>query len=504
MNNLKTRGAAVYRLASGIQFAAFKFLAVTTAIFIWASFAHYFDAKFGPAVAAVMGVVAIIVMYYLIDKGLDGIIEFLADEKINPGDADAEANPRARKQFIRTVVLMAFIRLLATGTTSIWGSYEIADYVTEAPDNSAALQQMQNENATVQQTRNSLQQSLQQTRNSEAERVKKAKQDGHATVVAALAKHPRQEVRDGMRRQENWYMTTKKLKKYRDGYLVALKDSAQQVQAEAGKTAAIEASLLALNTDGVKAAQETKSALVRVEESKVQAYESKKARRTNFLIIADVLSVFFGLVSVWIKATFRAAVGVHSVTQEKTVEAIIWAALTRWWNLFLGWLERLLGVDLDGNGAIGMAGSPATQTAPAKSRVKPGVVAGAVARNQIGFFGKGATGATIPATVDPQQLEIPVGNSASASQQNLIIGADGDEVARLKDAIYRVRQSISADETNKRKTEYAEKHPELKLPKAGIISTINGRLAQKRALMQTLEQQLQQAISQQDVISVKK
>ncbi len=482
-NNLKTRGAAVYRLASGIQFAAFKFLAVTTAIFIWASFAHYFDAKFGPAVAAVMGVVAIIVMYYLIDKGLDGLVEFLADEKINPGDLDADANPKARKQFIRMVMFMALIRLLATGTTSIWGSYEIADYVTEAPDNGAALQQMESENKTLQQTRNSLQQSLQQTRNSEAARVKKAKQDGHATVVAALEKHPRKEVRDGMRRGENWYMTTKKLKKYRDGYLVALKDSAQTVQAESEKAGAIEASLLALNTDGVKAAQETKSALVRVEESKVQAYENKKARRTNFLIIADVLSVFFGLLSVWIRATFRAAVGVHAVTQEKTIEAIIWAFVVRVWNGFLGWLERVLKVDLDGNGTIGLAGSPATQTAPAKPRAKPGVVAGAVARNQIGFFGNGNKGATIPATDTQQQPATPVANSVEAAQQiNITTGVNEEEVRKLQGAITRLNASIRADKSNLSKGN-------------GNPSTITARLTQKAVDLRTLETKLSEMLS---------
>jgi len=379
-------------------------------------------------------------------------------------------------------MFMALIRLLATGTTSIWGSYEIADYVTEAPDNGAALQQMQNENATLQQTRNSLQQSLQQTRNSETERVKKAKQDGHATVVAALEKHPRQEVRDGMRRRENWYMTTKKLKKYRDGYLVALKDSAQTVQAESEKAAAIEASLLALNTDGVKAAQETKSALVRVEESKVEAYENKKSRRTNFLIIADVLSVFFGLLSVWIRATFRAAVGVHAVTQEKTIEAIIWAFVVRVWNGFLGWLERVLRVDLDGNGTIGMAGSPETQTAPAKPRAKPGVVTGAVARNQIGFFGKGNKGATIPATDTQQQAATPVANSVEAQQINITTGVNEEEVRKLQGAITRLNASIRADKSNLSKGN-------------GNPSTITARLTQKAVDLRTLEARLSEALT---------
>ena len=356
-SNLKTRGAVVYRLAAAIKFAAFKFLAVTTAIFAWATFSRYFISSFGHTIALVLSVIAIAVMYFLIDKGLDKLVEFIADERINPGDQSDQGSPGAKRWFFRTVVFLAAIRLIATGTTSIWGSYEIADYVTEAPDNTAALKQMESENKSLETTRNSLTKQLETARKTEGNRLKQAKQAGHAAVESALAKHPREEVRRGMRQGQTWYMTTPKLKKYRNGYLDAVKDSARIVQDEAGKAAGIESSLLALNTDGVKESQKTKSALVRVEEAKVEAYQAKKSRRTNFLIIADVLSVFFGLMSIITQATFRAAVGVHSVTEEKNIEGILLAAMSKWWFALLNRLEKLLHVDLDGNGVIGMSGN---------------------------------------------------------------------------------------------------------------------------------------------------
>lgn len=419
MSNLKVRGAVVYRLASAIKFAAFKFLAVTTAIFAWATFSRYFITSFGHTMALVLSTVAILVMYFLIDKGLDKLVEFVADERINPGSQDDQGNPKAKRWFFRTVVFLAVIRLLATGTTSIWGSYEIADYVTEAPDNTAALQQMQDENKSLETTRNSLNKQLETARKTEGNRLKQAKATGHAAVESALSKHPREEVRRGIRQGQTWYMTTPKLKKYRDGYLAAVKDSARIVQDEAGKAVSIESSLLALNTDGVKASQDTKSALVRVEEAKVEAYQAKKSRRTNFLIIADVLSVFFGLLSIITQATFRAAVGVHSVTEEKNIEGILLAAMSKWWFALLNGLEKLLKVDLDGNGVIGMSANQVPVSGNGNSGNSSGTNKGT---NQGGIPGKPAylpvsNSAGPIVAQQPQRILLDVSNLKKATRK---------------------------------------------------------------------------------------
>lgn len=467
-SNLKTRGAVVYRLASAIKFAAFKFLAATTAIFIWASFNHYFLEKFGAGIAAVMSIVAIIVMFFLIDKGLDAIIEFLADEKINPGSPSSDENPKARRTFMRTVMFLALIRLLATGTTSIWGSYEIADYITEAPDNTAAIGAMENENKSLEQARNSLQQQIKQAQQTERSRVQQARQQGATLVEGALAQHASKDVQRGLRSGKKWYMTTSKLKKVRTAYLSAVADSTKMVQTEIGKVAAIEAQLLTLNTSGFQATQEIKNTLARAEEAKVTAYEGRKSRRTNFLIIADVLSVMFGLLAVWVRATFRAAVGVHSITEEKSVEGILLAAAVRVWNAFLGWLERVLKVDIDGNGQIGMAGGVDKNTTQAQNK-----------HLQIGFFKKGATGAAD----NPQQGATPVTNSVAGLQQiNITTGVDAEKVQQLQQAINRLRASIRADESNLRNGN-------------GNAGTIIDRLARKNADLIALQTELEKELA---------
>ena len=485
MSNLKVRGAVVYRLASAIKFAAFGFLALTTAIFVWASFSNYFFEKFGPAVASVMGVVAIIVMYFLIDKGLDKLVEFLADEKINPGTPSSDENPKAKKAFIRIALFMALIRLLATGTTSIWGSYEIADYITKEPDHGNATEQLENENKSLESTRASIEKQLSSAQKTEKERVKQARQQGATLVAVALSQHASDDVRQGLRAGKRWYMTTPKLKKVRTAYQKAIADSTALVQAEIGKVSAIESSLLVLNTDGVKASQATKSTLVKLEDGKDRDYKAKKSRRTNFLIIADVLSVLFGLLAVWVRATFRAAVGVHSINEEKSIEGILWAAIVRVWNLFLNWLEKLLGVDLDGNGAIGMASGQTS--VGGVNNGQTGQQTGAVAQHrQIGFFGKNNQGAT----VDPQQPATPVTNSPQALQQTLIItGVNGDEVQQLQDAIVRMKNSIRADESNLR----ASLDPNQ--PNKGNPETIRARIEKKQQTLQQLQYQLQQALS---------
>lgn len=359
---LQKRGETVYRLTSMVQWAAFKFLALTTAIFIWVSFYGYFSQKVGDFIAPLLGVVAVIIMFFLIDKGLDSLFEFIADERLSPSIGEGPDQDANRARFIRVVVVLAAIRLIATGTTSIWGSFEIAEFVTDKPDETAIVQQMSEENKSLETARNSLSKQLETAKHDEGNRVNHAKRDGHAAVNAAVAKHPRPEVQDGVRNMRGWYATTPKLKKYRDGVNTAKADSARAVRAEIEKAKTLEAQLIALETEGLKAANDIKLKLADVAVSHATQYENTKSRRGNFLIVVDFIAVIFGLISVWIRATYRAAVGQDSVLEERTFEGIMWAAIRQWSDAILVWLEKLLRVDLDANGTIGSVGKQAQAT----------------------------------------------------------------------------------------------------------------------------------------------
>lgn len=353
---LQRRGATVYRLAGFIRWAAFKFLALTTSIFIWVSFYGYFSQKVGDIVAPALGVVAVIIMFFLIDKGLDNLIEFIADERLSPSASEGPDGAKARRRFVNWVAIITVVRLLATGTTSIWGSFEIAEFVTDKPDETAIVQQMSSENQTLETARNSLSKQLETARKTEGNRVKQAKRNGHAAVNAAVAKHPRPEVQDGVRNMRGWYSTTPKLRKYRDGVNAAKADSARMVSQEIASVRTLEAQIVALETDGLKAANDIKSKLAEVAVSHANQYQQTKARRGNFLIVVDFLAVLFGLIAVWIRATYRAAVGQESELEERTLEGILWAAIQQYSNAFLAWLEKLLRIDVDGNGVIGTVG----------------------------------------------------------------------------------------------------------------------------------------------------
>jgi len=350
-SKLEKRGRQVYRLASLIQWAAFKFLAATTAIFIWASFHAYFEAKMGPQAAAVLGVVAMFVMFTLIDKGLDSLIEFLADERMSPTKGE-ESNPKARRWFFRIVVILAFARLVATGTTSLWGSFEIADFVTEKPDETRVTEAMEKESDALDKSRTSIEKQLRQARRTEKSRVSSAKKQG-AVIVDASLTHPNPDVHRGFRERHGWYWTTPKLRKYRDAYKKAVADSAALVAVELSKAANLETALVRVNTETTTKSQEIRDKLADVAVQEVQGYKAKKARRTNFLIIADFLAVLFGIIAVWIRATYRAAVGVESELEEKTFEGVLAAAVKKWTLAVIEWVERLLRVDLNGDGKVG-------------------------------------------------------------------------------------------------------------------------------------------------------
>lgn len=367
-DRMRIRGLVVYRLAGLVKWAAFKFLAITTALFIWASFHSYFVTKYGDFWAAVLGSVAVVIMFALIDKGLDALIEFLADEKMNPstGDDTDPAHLKARKIFLRTVIVLAVFRLLATGTTSIWGSFEIAAFVTEKKDDTHLIEQINDENRSLETGRNSLRLELETARKTEGTRVKQARKQGAELVTSALSRHAKDDVREGVRKAVHtgtgWYAKTPNLEKYREGVAAAVADSARIVQAEVEKVRTIEADLMDLEKSGRKSAEGIKAQLAAVAASNAQEYTEIKARRTNFLIIADIIAVLFGILGVWLRATYRAAVGRESELEERTLEGIAAAAVKKWTNGALEWLENLLGVDLDGNGAVGSVGSGAVSS----------------------------------------------------------------------------------------------------------------------------------------------
>lgn len=389
IERFQKRGATVYRLASFVKWAAFRFLAITTGIFIWVSFSGYFSAKVGPVAAPILSAFAVVIMFALIDKGLDALMEFLADEKLSPSIGSSDAEAANRRRFMRIALLLAVLRLVATGTTSVWGSFEIAEFVTEKPDERAIVQQISGENASLEAARNSLAKQVERARKEEATKVRQAKEQGRSLVEAALAKHPRQEVRDGVRHMLGWYATTPKLKKYRDGVQSAIADSARLVQAEMNRVQELQAQLVLLETEGLKAANEIKAQLAAVAVSHADQYEQTKARRSNFLIIADLIAVVFGLLAIWVRATFRAAVGQESVLEERTLEGILWAAIQKASNTFLEWLERLVGVDINGDGKVG-AETPVSpyRRAAEKTTETIGATAETAAetRRKIGFF----------------------------------------------------------------------------------------------------------------------
>lgn len=483
---LEKRGRQVYILAAFIRWAAFRFLAITTALFIWVSFHGYFTAKVGPQFAAILGGVAVVVMFLLIDKGLDTLIEFLADEKMSP-TKEAGADPKAqaaRAWFFRVVVFLAVIRLLATGTTSIWGSYEIAEFVTTKPDEKHITDQMQTETAALDKSRTSLEKSLSDAKRTEAKRVKEAKAQGAAMVASSLT-HPDARVNAGIRKGSGWYATTPKLRKYQQAYKKAVADSAALVTAEMRKAADLESSLVALNTTGTAKAQEIKDKLAAVAVQEAQGYEDRKARRTNFLIIADFIAVFFGLLAIWIQSTYRAAVGHESELEGKTLEGIVGAALKKYWAAFLGWFEKVLRVDLDGDGKVGSVGGVSTVAQyPSTTDNNLSTVVATVDNKPlpIGFFGSGSPIANGPQDVNSQQ-----------EQQVKYIKVNAQQVKELQAEIYRTKRSISADKSNLTKSEAAETNPNMQ--KAGNIGTIKARIARKEQQLMELERQLDRLLA---------
>jgi hypothetical protein len=373
-NDNTNTGWKIYSGLGMLQQAAAKFLAITTAIFIFSIAMGFVPDSVGHWkwwIAALM----IVLTYFIIDHGITKGLEYIFDDyrQVN-NDELPEERRTALKMGLKFFVAILIVRLVLTATSSIWAAPDVAELVTDQESTEKYNDNITENNLSYQATLKMLEKEVQDARKSENQRVKAATDKGKKAVLKAIHNHPDPDVGKAYLRgpkKQPWIYKTPKLKKYRSGIAEARKDSSDWVNTEYQVLIDWEQKLKnhVSGFNGVVAANTTLAGTgAGIQEKNNQKLENHE----NWLIFIDIACMLFLVGISYVRSQFRIAYNITPPSGFKPLSESITKARLKWWNSFIEWLEKLLKVDIDGNGTIGTVGKPHPAAAPSPSPIRGG------------------------------------------------------------------------------------------------------------------------------------
>lgn len=306
-----------------------QFLAFTTALFIYPMAKSSLLQHTTEDGARFWAVATCIIFYFIIDAGLSKMLEW--QFKVERPKTVLSDKDKAAGKYISLVTLLIVVKLMATMTSSLWAAPEISDNLTNNDGEITVIaeaSQKDSDHRAAQKEAFQLYTTLLATQD---ERVKKAVANGDYWQRKSYEKQ-------GFA----WLLNRKNNDPSDKAYALSIK-------AEMEKADKAYQHLLSFSKDSSHTV--ILSALARKAEREAQLYQERKERRTGYIWAFDILATILGLFFTYLKALREKAGAV--VMKRKNVSAIFAAFFTNVYDAFMDWLEKFLGVDLDGNGSIG-------------------------------------------------------------------------------------------------------------------------------------------------------
>lgn len=380
----------IYFTYKRIAAFAFTYLALTTAYTVWQVSGGWFSGL-SPTLTLMLRLAACIVMYYAIDAGLPDQIRFVVRVL-----GDSEQRRAAGAFFIALSILVVAIRFPTTTAVTYLAAGPMATAIYKAPDNSDKLQSIEKAQAVKAGDVAALKREYDQLKRSERARIAQSEKSGKSAINSAIASQGNR-VEELYRSGNAWLMQDRKFKTYREGIRAAKAEAEKLVQAEKNKTEqARRAYLAALSGKDVVA-----EAIATDIKAQTEQYSRTVSGMTTAIYIIDFIAAFVAFIlSIAVVAYERknkvayaspfadlatrlkdrytkdvldnaegAGLALWSffvaMPLQKTVTALRWLSWFVWVKL-VGSLERLLQIDLDGNGDIGNK-NPAPAAQPAQN-----------------------------------------------------------------------------------------------------------------------------------------
>lgn len=390
------RSTGIYLTLGATKWAAWKFLAITTSILFIGLGVQYAQEHF-PGYEVWAATLAGLLGWATVDYGLGPMVAYYFDNKKEAG-AEKEKNP-AKHTLLRIMLILVIVRSLASMTISFWAAGEVADMATSHTDPQTYIDAIQNQDDTKLAAITTAKAVMDKQTASERKRVQEAKKAGHSKVSAAINDGDTWQRKSYRQNRFSWLESSanrdKKDKAYAASIRQARADSAAIVQAELQRTQNAEQAYNALLSD--KTTETAKRSILGMSQKEQQLYEERKQRRTTLLIFADFFFGILGWLCEYVQALMRQA-GVRIIRQ-RTFAHVLREILVSWAEWFLAGLERLLKIDIDGNGDVGTVGKKKSRPTP-KTSAKDEFLAMATATGSGGTTGATMGSTTTPATAD--------------------------------------------------------------------------------------------------------
>jgi len=341
------------------QVACFGFLAVTTSVMAYNSFAGFLQQHIPPTLYYWGMALVVAVIYLVIDHRLDGAIfdYWKTRDKIRK-DRTQVADYRAARRFFNFTVILLVARFGLTITASWWSAGEVADMGTEAPDNKFFVQSLTKHDSLQAMALTAAKTDCESMRASEPDRVARAKAEGARAVRRAIASgNPSQQAM--WKRNPGYFSPPPRNQWYPQNKSFADRVHAAQAKADAleqselDKTAqACGALVVATNS---LAHDTVRAGITGLATGENLRYEARLERRTKFVLRMDLICALLGFIVLRVRYLRKCAGGFEEDFNRRNLPAILGKFFDRLRERALVGLEELLGIDIDGDGHIGSA-----------------------------------------------------------------------------------------------------------------------------------------------------
>lgn len=333
------------------DFVSWKWLAVTTGVMVYSSFQNSVSLYFNEWQAMLVLIGICMAFYGIVDHGLaDTYSTWIKGRELRKEEQAIQQHSR----ILNYIFLFLFLRIFATTLSSVWSGGEIGDMTTKDFDPTVYTSAQAKRDSTENSKLNAASLERDKMRNSEEERLAIAESECNKRLRNAL-RTGNQSQRDMWKSNAGFFDNIPRNKWYRGNKAFADRMHAAQAacgslkQAEVDKTANAEQLYYAVSQDTSAGAY--LSALGVAASQEQVKLKQQEAKRTNMVIIVDLIAVIVGLFARYILIKIEMVTG--NTENPKTFAYFLSTFMEQCRVSILEFLEEITGLDLDKNGQVG-------------------------------------------------------------------------------------------------------------------------------------------------------
>lgn len=336
---------------SVMEFAGYKFLALTTAFFSYGTISQYLSKQLSGFYYELALAAGILLTFLLIDFGISQLVRYYYQEK---QIISLEKNvSKARKLFLNMILLFVILRVVSTTSTTLIGTPEVTELFTTNAAVKKHLAQIEKRD------------SLQQIKINQAQDLADRKKDEHQHQLEVAYKRATAIIEEAIASGDRWQRQsyeqeglawlTNRANPDKDDHAYGKRIRDAKVESERIQNEASTSTLSALSVVESAIIDSSNTAILATLTKQVSneqaAFEARSARRTMFLYFWDILAAIFAIGATRMRVLLRAA-GDDNFDR-RSFTASLFTILEEKYQATITLMEEKIGVDINGDGTVG-------------------------------------------------------------------------------------------------------------------------------------------------------